>query len=155
MRSPILGARPNALRAILAGALLTAMVLAQACSSGEETTPTPAPALTPTATQGPSPTTTSTAVSTHTPGPTSPAEANVAIPDFSYAPQTLRVPVGTSVTWTNDHQGVAHTVSSSDDLFDTGTFASGATFSYTFDESGTFEYYCKIHPFMTATIVVE
>ncbi len=139
MRSPIFGARPNALRAILAGALLTAMVLAQACSSGEETTPTPAPTVAPTATQG----------------PTSPAEASVAIPGLSFAPQTLRVPVGTSVTWTNDHQGVAHTVSSRDGLFDTGTFASGATFSYTFDESGTFEYYCKIHPFMTAEIIVE
>jgi plastocyanin len=97
------------------------------------------------------------ATPTLTPTPTftaPPAEANVDISGFAFVPKTLEVSVGTRITWTN-RDSVAHTVSSRDNLFDSGNFSRGATFSYTFDQSGTFEYYCKIHPYMTAKIIVE
>lgn len=121
---------------LLAGFLLLAFSLVLAGCGGDET---------------------STPASTRTPTPTftaPPAEANVDISDFAFVPETLEVPVGTRVTWTNS-DSVAHTVSSRDALFDSGNFSGGSTFSYTFDQSGTFEYYCKIHPFMTARIIVE
>ncbi|MDQ3984753.1 MAG: plastocyanin/azurin family copper-binding protein [Thermoproteota archaeon] len=45
--------------------------------------------------------------------------------------------------------------SSSSAAFDSGIMQSGQTFSYTFDSSGTFEYYCAVHPSMVAEIVVS
>ncbi len=81
----------------------------------------------------------------------------------AYAPRTATVPVGTTVTWTND-DSVIHTVTSGssdgsagtpDGLFDSGNLESDDTFAFTFDEPGTFEYYCTPHPWMRGTIVVQ
>lgn len=81
----------------------------------------------------------------------------------AYSPNTATVPVGTTVTWSND-DSVAHTVTSGtsdgsrgtpDGLFDSGNMESGDTFEYTFDSPGTYEYYCVPHPWMRATVVVE
>jgi nitrite reductase (NO-forming) len=73
--------------------------------------------------------------------------------DFSV--NVLSVPVGTTVTWTNDDEGQMHTVTAADGAFDSGFLATGDSFSYTFDEAGEFEYYCIPHPWMRAKVVVE
>jgi plastocyanin len=73
--------------------------------------------------------------------------------DFSV--NVLSVPVGTTVTWTNDDEGQMHTVTAADGAFDSGFLATGHSFSYTFDEAGEFEYYCIPHPWMRAKVVVE
>ncbi len=39
--------------------------------------------------------------------------------------------------------------------YDSGRLSTGDTFSYTFEQNGTYEYYCSAHPSMTATIIVE
>ena len=110
---------------------------------------------------------TSTSAASATPG-TSPAggDATVAIEDFAFVPQTLTVPVGTTVTWTNN-DSAAHTVTSADgmatdaattDLFDSGLMGDGDTFTYTFDTAGTFYYLCTPHRTMAsmhAEVVVE
>jgi plastocyanin len=88
-----------------------------------------------------------------TPMPT-PAHANVDISGFAFVPSTLTVSVGTTVTWTNK-DSVSHTVTSNDNLFDSGTLAKGATFEHTFNQKGTFGYHCSIHPSMTAKVIVE
>jgi len=101
--------------------------------------------------------TTTTAAPTHTPTPTSTPsseQASVNISGFAFVPQTLRVATGTKVTWTNN-DSVNHTITSNDNLFESGTISKGATFSFTFTQSGTFEYHCKIHPSMTGKIIVE
>lgn len=87
------------------------------------------------------------------------AERSVTIEDFAFAPEELTVEVGTTVVWTNE-DAVPHTVTAGSpgdeaDTFDSGNMAEGETFSYTFDEPGTFAYFCTIHPSMTATVVVE
>ncbi|MDQ4022275.1 MAG: plastocyanin/azurin family copper-binding protein [Thermoproteota archaeon] len=71
---------------------------------------------------------------------------------------------GDIIVWNNDDSS-PHTVTErnrstrsgnrSDDEFDSGIMQSGQTFSYTFDGSGTFEYYCAVHPSMVAEIVVS
>ena len=38
--------------------------------------------------------------------------------------------------------------------FDSGNLASGAAYSHTFAQAGTYQYYCVIHPNMKGTIVV-
>lgn len=72
-----------------------------------------------------------------------------------YSVNVLIVPLGATVTWTNDEEGVAHTVTAVDGSFDSGIFASGQSFSHTFDTLGEFEYLCSPHPWMRAKIIVE
>jgi plastocyanin len=69
-------------------------------------------------------------------------------------PSTLTVSVGTTVTWTNK-DSVSHTVTSNDNLFESGTLAKNATFQHTFNQKGTFQYHCSFHAFMTAKVIVE
>lgn len=79
----------------------------------------------------------------------------VAMENISFQPDELTVSAGTTVTWTN-LDGVAHTTTSDDAVWDSGGLAGGGTFSFTFDEPGTFQYLCSIHPAqMRATITVE
>jgi plastocyanin len=81
-------------------------------------------------------------------------QASVNMSGLAFIPQTLRVTVGTTVTWTNNESS-DHTVTSNSGLFESNNMAKGATFSYTFNQAGTFDYYCKIHPSMTGKIIVE
>lgn len=81
------------------------------------------------------------------------ASASVSIQNFAFAPGTIQVAAGTTVTWTNNDQ-TTHTVTADDGSFDSGDVAPGGTFSMTFNTPGTFAYHCKIHPFMTASVVV-
>ena len=71
-----------------------------------------------------------------------------------FDPAELVVGVGTTVTWSND-DSTRHTITASSGTFDSGDLKSGQDFSYTFDESGTFEYGCTIHPFMKGTVTVK
>ena len=97
-------------------------------------------------------TTTATAAPTTTAGT---SETAISIASFAFGPDTVTVPVGTTVTWTNDEDSVDHTTTSDDGVWNSATLKPGEQFSFTFDQPGTFTYFCKIHPSMTATIVVE
>ena len=80
--------------------------------------------------------------------------ATVEIRDFAFNPPELTVQPGTVVTWTNG-DSVAHTVQADDGSFASSELDTGATFSFTFNEPGTFPYICGIHTSMHGTIVVE
>lgn len=77
-----------------------------------------------------------------------------------YDPDSLTVQAGTTVMWSNDDDAI-HTVTSGvpsegpSEVFDSGVVAAGETFEYTFDETGTFDYYCIVHPWMTGNVIVE
>ena len=96
------------------------------------------------------------AVAIHTPIAREKSTPNeVAIDNFSFIPQTLTVPVGTTVTWVN-HDDVPHTVLS----VDRKTIVSPALdtdekFSYTFAVAGTNDYYCSVHPHMKGRVIVQ
>ncbi|OCB64197.1 amidase [Mycobacterium malmoense] len=77
----------------------------------------------------------------------------VNIDGFAFAPATLTVSVGTTVTWTNRDEE-PHTVAASDGSFHSPGMGTGATFTHTFTTPGTFEYVCSIHPMMRGTVVV-
>jgi len=77
----------------------------------------------------------------------------VSIVQLSFSPQELEVVVGETVTWSNDDT-VGHTATAADGSFNTGIMAIGAEASIAFDAAGTFDYFCAIHPEMTATITV-
>jgi len=71
-----------------------------------------------------------------------------------YIPSTLTVPVGTAVTWIN-HDDDVHTVTSTAEVFHSPGIDTDESFTYTFTQPGTYEYFCKLHPLMTARIVVR
>ena len=77
----------------------------------------------------------------------------VAIADFKFNPATLTVPVGTTVTWTNQDEE-PHTLAAKDGSFHSPGIDTHGTYSFTFTTPGSYDYICSIHPFMTGTVVV-
>ena len=107
-----------------------------------------------------------------TPPPTEGTGDAVAMREVQFQPGVLRVPAGTTVTWTN-HDGMLHTVTPADKT-QWGTEGSGddqarwmgkgATWRHTFAEPGTYDYYCIPHASkgsdgtwrgMVGTVIVE
>ena len=82
------------------------------------------------------------------------ANSDIKIDNFTFGPQTVTVPVGATVTWTNKDD-IPHTSVSTDGLFKSKVLDTDEKFSYTFSKAGTYPYYCTIHPKMTGTIVVK
>ena len=82
------------------------------------------------------------------------ANAEVKIDNFSFGPQTVTVPIGATVTWTN-RDDIPHTVVSTDGVFKSKVRDTDEKFSYTFTKAGTYPYFCSVHPKMTGTIVVQ
>ena len=80
--------------------------------------------------------------------------AEVKIDNFSFGPQDLTVPAGTTVTWTN-RDDIPHTVVSTDGVFKSKVRDTDEKFSYTFTKAGTYPYYCSVHPKMTGKVVVQ
>lgn len=82
------------------------------------------------------------------------AADKVEIVDFKYAPETIEVATGTTITWTNSDTA-PHTATADDSSFDTGDLDEGDSAEVSFDEAGTFTYYCRFHAFMKATVEVN
>ena len=77
--------------------------------------------------------------------------------DFVF--EDISVSVGATVVWTN-MDNKAHTTTSGvppdvSGVWDSPFLKQSQTFSYRFTEVGEFEYWCRVHPFMTATVMVE
>jgi plastocyanin len=100
------------------------------------------------------------------PSPTaSPKPVAISIKSFAFNPATVEVAKGTTVTWTNEDP-INHTVttgtpppspslSTGDGRINSGRIQATSTFSFTFNEVGTFTYFCAVHPRMVATITVK
>ena len=77
-----------------------------------------------------------------------------------YEPHEAIIDVGGEVTWTNTDTA-AHTATSGnptdgpDGAFDSSLFGPGKTFSHKFDEAGTFNYFCQVHPWMAGVVTVQ
>ena len=74
--------------------------------------------------------------------------------DFMFAPLTVTIPAGTTLTWTN-RDDEPHTVVSDTGLFRSGALDTNESFSFKFEKPGTYHYACSIHPRMVGTIVVQ
>ena len=74
--------------------------------------------------------------------------------EYSYGPDNMSVPVGTTVTFTNGGQ-VAHTVTDQKANFDTDLIQPGDSASVTFNTPGSYIYFCVPHPWMIAQVVVS
>jgi plastocyanin len=83
---------------------------------------------------------------------TSAASSMVNIANFSFNPVTLTIKKGAVVTWTNNDSS-PHQIKSAD--FNSDLLNNGQSYSFTFNNIGTFDYSCAIHPSMTGKIIVE
>jgi amicyanin len=78
---------------------------------------------------------------------------DIFVDNFSFAPATASVPVGSTITWTN-RDDVPHKVVSTEQRFKSPVLDTDEKYSYRFDAPGTYDYFCSIHPMMTGRIVV-
>lgn len=79
----------------------------------------------------------------------------VDIMNMMFSPSQITVAKGTTVTWTNN-DSIAHTVTAdSGSGPNSSDIAPGQTYSYTFNDTGSFQYHCSIHPSMQGTVVVQ
>jgi YVTN family beta-propeller protein len=86
--------------------------------------------------------------------PVSPAtNATISIASMAFAPHTVVVATGATITWRND-DGVPHVVHSLEGWFQSGELASGASFEWQANQPGTFRYRCALHPTMEGVIIV-
>lgn len=79
---------------------------------------------------------------------------SVGIVEFEFEPEEISVPAGTTITFTNQ-DAAAHTATADDSSFDTRELGKGESAEETFDEPGTYTYYCRFHVFMKGSVVVE
>jgi plastocyanin len=96
------------------------------------------------------------AVATDQPEPSPappPSSVGVDMVDNAYAPAAIEVRVGDSITWVNRGQ-LPHTVTARDGSFDSGFLMTNESWTMRFDQVGTVEYFCIIHPEMVGTISV-
>jgi plastocyanin len=81
------------------------------------------------------------------------------IEDICYIPSSIVTEKGKPITWVNEDSSF-HTVTSGfygepTGLFDSGYLDPYQSFTLSFDESGTYDYFCTLHPWMKAQIIVE
>ena len=112
----------------LAGPALLLCVLAVGCASQPASSPAPAAAV------------------------------QISIKGFAFNPNQPSLTKGATITWTND-DGTTHTVTSGVPGTPSGKFDQrvepGKTFSFTFTETGTYEFFCNIHNSMRGTVTVK
>ena len=97
----------------------------------------------------------------------------VDVVNIAFSPETLEIETGTEVVWINRDDGVHHTATSGipgdagvpgvskgkpskpDGVFDGDLPDASSRFAFTFDEPGTYAYFCRIHPSMTGEVTVK
>jgi plastocyanin len=137
----------SSLRLVVISIVLTSAI---ACGSSYSSSPAPSPSPSPAPAPAPGPASTRGGSSSPV---TIPAGAST-LGSSAYAPDSVNVAVGGTVTWTNS-DSVAHTSTSDASGWDSGIVAPGAQFSVAFPTAGTFSYHCAIHPGMIGTVVVR
>src|SRR6516165_11500499 len=78
----------------------------------------------------------------------------VTIDNFAFAPPTLTVTAGTTVTWKNEDDS-PHRIGDKNGTFKSAALDTDDTFSHTFAAPGEYPYICTIHPYMVGKIVVK
>ncbi|HLY61218.1 MAG TPA: cupredoxin family copper-binding protein [Terriglobia bacterium] len=79
----------------------------------------------------------------------------VKIDNFSFSPSPLTVPVGSTITWTNQDDVPHNVISTEGKALKSPVLDTNEKFSYTFTKAGVYTYYCAIHPKMTGKVVVQ
>lgn len=101
---------------------------------------------------------TSTSNNVESPAPVqtaSPKRYNVSIINFAFNPSILNINKGDTVFWTNSDSAPHRVLGDNLDSLNGPVMNINETYSFTFTDSGTFNYRCSIHPMMKASVVVK
>ena len=77
-----------------------------------------------------------------------------------YSPADITINVGDTVSWDNVDTA-AHTVTSGSPadgpsgVFDSSLLMASATYAFTFEDAGNYDYFCMVHPWMVGTVSVN
>ena len=82
------------------------------------------------------------------------ADAQVVIDNFTFSPTPLKVKVGTTVTWVN-HDDIPHSIVCPALKVHSHALDTDDKFDYKFEQAGTYDYLCGIHPHMRGQVMVE
>ncbi len=82
------------------------------------------------------------------------SSSEVKIDNFAFTPGGVTVKPGTEVTWVN-RDDIPHTVDSTQGTFKSPPLDTNDRFTFRFTERGEYPYYCRMHPKMTAKIIVQ
>ena len=80
--------------------------------------------------------------------------AVVRIDNFTFAPATLTIAQGTEVTWTNADD-IPHSIVLASLGVHSRAMDTDERFTYRFEQAGTFDYLCGLHPHMRGVVVVR
>ena len=91
--------------------------------------------------------------------PTKVSRPGCEVNDNCYVPSLIVIEKGKQVTWVNEDSAF-HSVTSGfytapTELFDSGYLDPFESYTLTFDEVGTYDYFCTLHPWMQGQVVVE
>ena len=95
---------------------------------------------------------------TNAPGSSTPGCEDTA--EGCFIPSPVTIDIGETVTWENNDTA-AHTATGGSategpsGVFDSSLIMAGSSFSHTFEDAGTFDYFCMVHPWMAGTVIVE
>jgi amicyanin len=129
------------------GCILIILLAVSGCTTYNPSSTTPTATLT-------------TPSSTTSLAPTTPSVMTITIQNFAFNPPSLSISAGTTVTWTNQdtvqHQIINDATSTfgQGQQFESNPLGQGQSYSFTFNEIGTYPYHCNIHPSMKGTIIV-
>ena len=116
-------------------------------------TTTPSATNTPVSTVSPTLLPTTTSKPTVTPTPTTtPKTHAVTIQSFAFVQSSITIKKGDIVVWTNKDSAPHNVIG--DGGLASATISTNATYSFTFNATGTFSYHCSFHPSMTGRVVV-
>jgi plastocyanin len=135
---------------VLFSVLSVIALLVAACQSAPAATKVPdAPTMSaPVATAVPE------ATQASAPASGSGAAVEIVMQSFAFSPETVTIPVGTEVKWTNMDSAGHNVVSDDGTTIKSPKMALGESWSMVFDTPGTYTYICGIHPSMNGTVVV-
>lgn len=83
-----------------------------------------------------------------------PQVINVIMDHDNFEPAVITIKVNESITWKNKDL-MFHTVTSDEDIWDSGKIITGGIFTHQFTKPGTYNYHCKIHDKMKAQVIVK
>jgi amicyanin len=82
------------------------------------------------------------------------APNEIKIDNFTFGPPELTIAAGMTVTWVN-HDDIPHSVVDKNKAFRSKALDTNNSFSFTFANAGTYDYFCGLHPHMTGKIIVK
>jgi plastocyanin len=77
-----------------------------------------------------------------------------------YIPYSVTISKGDTISWSNEDTA-AHTVTSGspangpDGKFDSSLIMAGSDYKFTFEQTGSYDYFCMVHPWMIGTVQVN